>query len=80
LGGLIIAGVVLTSLTGVLWLRRTDRLMAISTIVFFVIFTIGWPLISVQDTGDLLKSILYVLLLGWIVYLLIWQRNFQPEE
>ena len=80
LGGLIIAGAVLTSLTGVLWLRRTDRLMAISTIVFFVIFTIGWPFISVQNTGDLLKSILYVLLLGWIVYLLVRQRNVLPEE
>lgn len=71
IGGMVIAGVILTALTALLQFRRTDRFAAIATVALFVVFCEAYPLIVISDDQGLLRTILYVVLLAYAMALLI---------
>jgi len=77
-GGMIIAGVVLTALTAAFQLIRCRRFHAVATLALFAVFCIAYPLIRISDYEGLLLTILYVALLAYIVALLIRQRRETP--
>jgi chromate transport protein ChrA len=73
-GGMIIAGLVLTGLVALLKFRTTDRFAAWSGVAFFAVFCFAYPLISISDYQNLLLSILYVVLLAYVIVLLVTPR------
>jgi hypothetical protein len=79
-GGIIIAGLVLTGLTALLWFARAGKLVAVAATVFFVIFAAGYPLIVINEYKELLQTCLYVALLAYTIVLLILQRRPRAKE
>ena len=64
----------LTAMTAVLHFARTDRFAAATSVAFFLLFVAAYPLMSLRDAASLLETILYVVLLGWVIALLVRSR------
>ena len=77
-GGMIISGVVLTALVTLLVFRGSDDYPATSTVKFFVLFCIVYPLMRISDYESLLLTMLYVALLAYAVFLVVARRP-KPE-
>jgi len=71
---MVVSAAALTALmaAGQLWLCRP--FFARATLGMFVVFTVAWPLIGISDYDGLLTTVLYVLLLGYVVALLAGKR------
>jgi len=74
---MIISVAALTALTAVLQFARTDRFAAATSVAFFLLFVAVYPLMSVSDAAGMLETVLYVVLLGWVIALLVRTR---PRE
>ena len=75
IGGMIVAGAVMTALTALLQFKRADWFTAAATTVFFVIFCVAWPLTVISAHAGLIQTVLYVALVGYVTILLIRQRR-----
>lgn len=70
-----IAAGALTALMALLQLWLCRRFFALSTLAMFVVFCVVYPLIRISDYEGLLLSILYVLLLAYVVILVVSKRH-----
>ena len=80
IGGMILSGLVLTSLMALLQLIWCPRFHALAALALFGGFCIVYPLIRISDNEGLLLTILYVVLLAFLVVLLVRQRRAAPPE
>jgi hypothetical protein len=78
LGGMILSGLVLTALTALFQLVWCRRFHALATLAMFVVFCAAYPLVRISDYEGLLLTVLYVLLLAYVIALLIFFRRPQP--
>ena len=74
-GAMILSGAALIALIVVLELAWADRFAAWTTVAFFVLFVVVYPLLRISGHDGLLMSVLYVLLLGYVVAVLIGRRR-----
>jgi hypothetical protein len=70
-GGMIISGVVLTGLMAAFQLLFCRRFHAVATLALFGVFAVVYPLIRISGCEGLLLTILYVVLLAYVIALLI---------
>jgi hypothetical protein len=66
-----IAAAALTALMALLQLKLCRRFFAVSALAMFAVFTVAYPLIRISEHEGLLTSILYVLLLAYVVVLVV---------
>ena len=73
-GGMIISGVVMTALVTLLLFHWPDNYPATSSVKFFVLFCIAYPMMRISDYEGLLLTMLYVALLAYAVVLVVAKR------
>ncbi len=74
-GGMVVSGAALTALLAIFHFAWADRFAAWSTIVLFLLFTVGYPLIRISSHSGLGLTILYVAMLAYLIVLLITHRR-----
>ncbi len=79
-GGMVLAGLVLTALTALFQLVWCRRFHALATLTMFAVFCIAYPLIRISDYEGLLLTVLYVAQLAFIIVLLVSRRRAAPPE
>lgn len=73
-GALAISAAALTGLMALMEFAFSDRPVAAGTVAFFALFATAYPLLRITSCHGLLMTILYVLLLGYVVVLLVRRR------
>jgi hypothetical protein len=74
-GGLAISAAALTAVMALMEFVFSDRFVALGTVGFFVLFIAAYPLVRISGRHGLLMTVLYVLLLAYIVVLLARRRR-----
>ena len=58
----------------VLQFSRADRFAATTSVIFFLLFVAVYPLLRISDADGLWMTVLYVLLLGYVIALMVRSR------
>ncbi len=80
-GGLAISTAATTILVALLSLKWDARFPAVATVVFFAVFAAGWPMLKLSEDEILWTTVLYVVLLTYVVVLAVrTRRRLTAEE
>jgi hypothetical protein len=69
--GLAISAAALTAVMALMEFAFSDRAVALGTVGFFALFILAYPLLRISESHALLMTVLYVLLLAYVVVLLV---------
>jgi hypothetical protein len=78
-GGMLIAGVVLTALVALLQFICNRGPAAWATVILFVLFCMVYPIVRISDCEGLLMSVVYTLLLAYTIVLIVRRRRAEAE-
>lgn len=77
-GGMLISGVVMTSLVALLQFICNRGPAGWATVILFVLFCMVYPIVRISDCEGLLMSVVYTLLLAYTIVLIV--RRTRAEE